>query len=199
MVRNKALYLALGVLPDGTRDILGLWIEGTEGAKFWIKVFNDLETLGVADILIAVTDGLKGMLEALGAAFPATTLQTCIVHLVRKSLDYASHQADLHGARRRVRASRAGRLQAGPLWPQVPHRRCCVAPRLGPRAPVLGVPAGRAPGDLQDQGDREHQRAPAQNHQVARSLPERRRGDQADLAGAAQHHRRLGPISSQLE
>ena len=87
VVRNKAIYLALGVLPDGTRDILGLWIENAEGAKFWMKVFNDLKT---ADILIAVTDGLKGMPEALAAVFPATTLQTCIVHLIRNSLDYAS-------------------------------------------------------------------------------------------------------------
>ena len=90
VVRNKAIYLALGVLSDGSRDILGLWIEGTEGAKFWMKVFNDLKTRGVADILIAVTDGLKGMPEALAAVFPATTLQTCIVHLIRNSLDYAS-------------------------------------------------------------------------------------------------------------
>jgi putative transposase len=90
VVRNKAIYLALGILPDGTREILGLWIEGTEGAKFWMKVFNDLKTRGVADILIAVTDGLKGMPEALAAVFPATTLQTCIVHLIRNSLDYAS-------------------------------------------------------------------------------------------------------------
>ena len=90
VVRNKAIYLALGVLPDGTRDILGIWIENTEGAKFWLKVFNDLKTRGVGDILIAVTDGLKGIPEALGAAFPATTLQTCIVHLIRNSLEYAS-------------------------------------------------------------------------------------------------------------
>ena len=90
VVRNKAIYLALGVLPDGTRDILGLWIENTEGAKFWMKVFNDLKTRGVADVLIAVTDGLKGIPEALATVFPATTLQTCIVHLIRNSLDYAS-------------------------------------------------------------------------------------------------------------
>jgi transposase-like protein len=90
VVRNKAVYLALGILPDGTRDILGLWIEGSEGAKFWMKVFNDLKTRGVSDILIAVTDGLKGMPESLAAVFPATTLQTCIVHLIRNSLDYAS-------------------------------------------------------------------------------------------------------------
>jgi putative transposase len=90
VVRSKAVYLALAVLPDGSKDILGLWIENTEGAKFWMKVFNDLKTRGCQDILIAVTDGLKGMGEALGAVYPATTLQTCIVHLIRNSLDFAS-------------------------------------------------------------------------------------------------------------
>lgn len=90
VVRNKAVYLALGILADGTRDILGIWIENTEGAKFWMKVFNDLKTRGCNDILIAVTDGLNGMSEALGAVYPQTTLQTCIVHLIRNSLDYAS-------------------------------------------------------------------------------------------------------------
>jgi transposase-like protein len=90
VVRSKSVYLALGVLPDGTRDILGLWIESTEGAKFWMKVFNDLKTRGCNDILIAVTDGLKGMGEALAVVYPETTLQTCIVHLMRNSLDYAS-------------------------------------------------------------------------------------------------------------
>ena len=90
VVRNKAVYLALGIRRDGTREILGLWIETTEGAKFWMKVFNDLRTRGVNDILIAVTDGLSGMPAALEAVFPRTTLQTCIVHLIRNSLDYAS-------------------------------------------------------------------------------------------------------------
>jgi putative transposase len=90
VVRNKAVYLALGVLPDGTRDVLGIWIEQTEGAKFWLKVFNDLKTRGVNDILIAVVDGLKGLAEAIETAFPQTTVQTCIVHLIRNSLSYAS-------------------------------------------------------------------------------------------------------------
>ena len=70
--------------------MLGIWIEQTEGAKFWMKVFADLKTRGCHDILIAVTDGLKGMSEALAAVFPATTLQTCIVHLIRHSLDFAT-------------------------------------------------------------------------------------------------------------
>jgi transposase-like protein len=90
VVRNKAVYLALGVLPDGTRDVLGIWIEQTEGAKFWLKVFNELRNRGINDILIAVVDGLKGLAEAIETAFPKTTVQTCIVHLIRNSLDYAS-------------------------------------------------------------------------------------------------------------
>src|SRR6266511_4240717 len=89
-VRSKAIYLALAVLADGHREILGLWIEQTEGAKFWMKVFNDLKTRGCPDILIAVTDGLKGMSDALAAVYPQTTLQTCIVHLIRHSLEFAN-------------------------------------------------------------------------------------------------------------
>ena len=89
-VCSKAVYLALAMRPDGSRDILGIWIEQTEGAKFWLKVFADLQSRGCQDILIAVTDGLKGMSEALAAVYPATTLQTCLVHLLRHSLDFAN-------------------------------------------------------------------------------------------------------------
>jgi putative transposase len=96
VVRSKAVYLALAVLPDGSRDILGIWIEQTEGAKFWMKVFTDLKTRGCQDILIAVTDGLKGMSEALAAVFPATTLQTCIVHLIRHSLAFGNWKERKH-------------------------------------------------------------------------------------------------------
>jgi len=83
------VYLALGIQADGQRDVLGLWIEQTEGAKFWLKVFNELKTRGCQDILIAVVDGLKGLAEAIGTAYPRTTVQTCIVHLIRNSLEYA--------------------------------------------------------------------------------------------------------------
>jgi transposase-like protein len=88
-VSNKAVYLALGIQADGQRDVLGLWIEQTEGAKFWLKVFNDLKTRGCQDILIAVVDGLKGLAEAINTVYPKSTVQTCIVHLIRNSLDYA--------------------------------------------------------------------------------------------------------------
>lgn len=89
-VRNKAVYIALGILADGTKEILGIWIEQTEGAKFWLKVMNELKNRGVEDILIAVVDGLKGFPEAINAVFPQTVVQTCIVHLIRHSLGFVS-------------------------------------------------------------------------------------------------------------
>lgn len=89
-VRNKAIYIALGILPDGTKEILGIWIEQTEGAKFWLRVMNELKNRGIGDILIAVVDGLKGFPEAINAVFPQTVVQTCIVHLIRHSMDFAS-------------------------------------------------------------------------------------------------------------
>jgi putative transposase len=89
-VRNKAVYIALGILPDGTKEILGIWIEQTEGAKFWLRVMNELKNRGIADILVAVVDGLKGFPEAITAVFPQTIVQTCIVHLIRHSLEFVS-------------------------------------------------------------------------------------------------------------
>lgn len=90
LVRNKAVYLALAITAEGDKEVLGLWIEQTEGAKFWLKVMNELRTRGVADFLIAVVDGLTGFPEAIAAVFPKTTVQTCIVHLIRNSLAFVS-------------------------------------------------------------------------------------------------------------
>ncbi|WP_190305594.1 IS256 family transposase [Roseicitreum antarcticum] len=90
MVKNKAVYVALGVSRDGVREVLGLWIAENEGAKFWLSVMNELKNRGVQDILIAVVDGLKGFPEAITAAFPDATVQTCIVHLVRHSLNFCA-------------------------------------------------------------------------------------------------------------
>lgn len=87
-VKNKAVYVALGVTPEGEREVLGLWIASNEGAKFWLSVMNNLRNRGVEDILIAVVDGLKGFPDAINAAFPETSVQTCIVHLVRHSLNF---------------------------------------------------------------------------------------------------------------
>ena len=92
VVKNKAVYLALGITREGTKDILGLWIEQTEGAKFWLKVMTELKNRGVQDVLICLVDGLKGFPEAIEAAFPQAQIQTCIVHLMRHSLAYCSWQ-----------------------------------------------------------------------------------------------------------
>lgn len=91
-VRNKAVYLALGIRADGRKEVLGLWIEQTEGAKFWLKVFNELKNRGLQDVLIAVVDGLRGFPEAIEAVYPQAQVQTCIVHLIRNSLSLASWQ-----------------------------------------------------------------------------------------------------------
>src|SRR5512134_97891 len=91
-VRNKAVYLAVGVLPEGKKDVLGIWIEQTEGAKFWLRVMTELKNRGVADILISVVDGLKGFPEAITAVFPQAQVQTCIVHLIRYSLAFVSYK-----------------------------------------------------------------------------------------------------------
>ena len=89
-VRNKAVYLAIGVSPEGRKDVLGIWIEQTEGAKFWLRVMTEIKSRGVNDILIAIVDGLKGFPEAINAVFAETQIQTCIVHLIRNSLDFCS-------------------------------------------------------------------------------------------------------------
>jgi putative transposase len=91
-VRNKAVYVALGITRSGSKDVLGLWIEQTEGAKFWHRVMTELKARGVEDILIALIDGLTGFPEAIHAVFPQTQIHTCIVHLVRRSLAFVSYK-----------------------------------------------------------------------------------------------------------
>ena len=91
-VRNKAVHIALGVRADGTKEILGLWLEQNEGAKFWLRVMNEMKHRGVEDVLLAIVDGLKGFPEAIVAVFPDATVQTCIVHLLRHSLDFTSYK-----------------------------------------------------------------------------------------------------------
>src|SRR3954466_3410811 len=91
-VQNRACYLALGVTCDGDREVLGIWWQETEGAKFWLSVLNDLRRRGVQDVLIACVDGLKGFPEAIEATFPQAWVQTCIVHLIRASLRYVNYR-----------------------------------------------------------------------------------------------------------
>jgi putative transposase len=87
---NKSAYLALGITLTGTKDVLGIWLEQTEGAKFWMKIMTELKNRGVQDIYIACVDGLKGFPEAIEALFPKTEVQLCIVHMIRNSLRFVS-------------------------------------------------------------------------------------------------------------
>ena len=181
-VSNKAVYLALGVQADGQRDVLGLWVEQTEGAKFWLKVFNDLKTRGCQDILIAVVDGLKGLADAIGTAFPRTTVQTCIVHLIRNSLITRDGRIarpwpprcarSTRQPARRLPNRRYRHLPTG-HGGKVPDDRRRLAAGLGERHAVLRLPARHQASDLHDQRHRELEYAAAQDHQDPRSLPQR--------------------------
>jgi len=103
-VQNKSVYLALGINREGEKEILGLWMAETEGAKFWLSVMTDLKNRGLQDIFIACTDGLKGFPEAIEAVYPHTQVQLCIVHQVRHSLRYVSwkQRKDVAAALKRI-------------------------------------------------------------------------------------------------
>jgi putative transposase len=90
-VRKKALYVALGMSLTGQREVLGLWFQQTEGAKFWLSVLTDLKNRGLSDIFFVCCDGLTGLPDAIGTAFPLTIVQTCIVHMIRSTLRYVSY------------------------------------------------------------------------------------------------------------
>ena len=91
-VRNRACYLAIGVSVEGEREVLGIWWQESEGAKFWLAVLNDLHQRGVADVLIACVDGLTGFPDAIAAVFPQAWVQTCIVHQIRSSMRYVTYK-----------------------------------------------------------------------------------------------------------
>jgi putative transposase len=91
MVQKKAIYVALGMTVSGQREVLGLWFQQTEGAKFWLSVMTDLKNRGVQDVFFVCCDGLKGFPEAITTAFPRAIVQTCIVHVIRASLRYVSY------------------------------------------------------------------------------------------------------------
>lgn len=90
-VTKKAVYVALGMTTDGDREVLGFWIEQTEGARFWLQVLTELKNRGVQDVLFVCCDGLTGLPKAIEAAFPKAVVQTCIVHMIRASLRYVSY------------------------------------------------------------------------------------------------------------
>jgi putative transposase len=129
-VRNKAVYLALGIQRDGTKEVLGLWIAQSEGAKFWLGVMNELKNRGLNDLLIAVIDGLKGFPEAISAVYPDCEIQTCIVHLIRTSLSFcgwkerksvATELKSIYSAETaELAAKRLEDFERGPLGKKIP-------------------------------------------------------------------------------
>ncbi len=158
-VRNKAVYVALAVLADGSKEILGLWIEQTEGAKFWLRVMNELKNRGCQDILIAVVDGLKGFPEAITAVFPQTIVQTCIVHLIRHSLEFVSYKdrrtvvpalrAIYRAPRCRGGPEGAGGLRGRVLGPEISRYRSKLAARNWEHVvPFFAFPEGVRAGSV---------------------------------------------------
>ena len=121
-VRNKAAHLAVGVDMDGVKHVLGIWVQASEGAKFWASVCAELANRGVKDVLIVCCDGLTGFPEAIEATWPQATVQTCVVHLIRAAMRFVNYkdrktgrrgaQADLPGRQRGRRPSRVGRLRS---------------------------------------------------------------------------------------
>ena len=130
VVRNRAAHLAVGIDVDGRKEVLGIWVEATEGAKFWLRVMNDLKSRGIEDVLVVVCDGLIGLPAAIEAVWPAAIVQTCIVHLTRASLRWVNYKdrkkvaAQLRqiyaSAHRRGRPGRPGRLDRLRDRPEVP-------------------------------------------------------------------------------
>jgi len=148
-VRNRAAHLAVGVDADGKKEVLGIWVETTEGAKFWLRVMNELKARGVDDVLIVVCDGLVGLPAAVTACWPDTLVQTCIVHLTRASLRWVNYKdrkrvaAQLRALRRTYRAGRPrrpGRLDRQRRRAGLPRDQTPVARRVGAGDPVLRVP-----------------------------------------------------------
>ncbi len=181
-MRTKAVYLALGITRSGTKDVLGLWIEQTEGAKFWHRVMTELQARGVADILIALIDGLTGFPEAIQAVFPQTQIHTCVVHLVRRSLAYVSYQD-----RKRVAAALRTIYRAETVAAGEAALEAFAASPDGTRYPTI-APIWRRQWDLvtpafayplrdpadshHDERDREPAHAAAEDHQDPGPLPD---------------------------
>ena len=111
MVRNRAIHVALGIRADGAEEVPGLWLEQNEAAKFWLRAMNELGNCGTKDILRAGADGSKGFPEAIAAVFPDAMVQTCIVHLLRNSMDFVSWK-DREGL-----ATALKQVYRAPRWP----------------------------------------------------------------------------------
>jgi len=184
-VRNKAAHIAVGVDIDGIKHVLGIWIENTEGAKFWAGVCAELANRGVQDVLIVCTDGLRGFPEAIEATWPDSLIQTCVVHLIRAAMRFVSYKdrkavaaalKPLYTAATEEAALEAlTELAASDLGKQYPHMIATWENAWDRFVPFLAFPPNAAPGDLHDERDRVAELPTAQDHEEPRPLPLRRR------------------------
>lgn len=195
MVKNKAVYIALGVTREGEREVLGLWIADNEGAKLWLLVMNELRNRGVQDILIAVVDGLKGFPEAITAAFPKATVQTCIVHLIRHSMNFCSWKdcrvvaADLRPIYEAPTAEEGcppTRCLRGKMGREISVHRAGLASGMGRGDPVLCLQRGDPEDHLHHQRRGIAEPGAAENTENQGIVPHRGGRHEADLPGHPQ-------------
>ena len=200
VVRNKAVYLALALDCEGHKHVLGLWIEQSEGAKFWLRVMNELKNRGVEDIIFAVVDGLKGFPDAITATFPRTTVQTCIRPSDQEQSELrvlagpqaapAGTAGDLPGRDGRGGRAAARRLRSR-VGQEVSRHRSGLATSLDRGHPILRLSAADQEDDPHHQRHRESASRPAQDHQDPRRLPVGRSRHQTTLSGAEESRRSL--------
>ena len=198
LVRNQAVYLAIGITCSGDKEVLGLWIEQTEGAKFWLRVMNELKARGTQDLLIAVVDGLKGFPEAITAVFPDCVVQTCIVHLIRYFAAVClmegtqgpgkGAEGPLRGRFGRGRRRGTGSVRGRPLRRTLCRRGRQLASALGGSDPVFRLLSRGAQDLVHHECHREPAQPGAQGDSQQGAFPQRRGRNEADLPGAEEHH-----------
>lgn len=199
VVRNKAVYLALGVDREGQKDVLGLWVEQTEGAKFWLRVLGELRGRGVQDVLIALVDGLTGFPDAVHAVYPDAQVHQCVVHLVRQSLVHVGWQERKAAAAQLRRVYHApgeaaalaalDALEASPLGRRLPAVAAVWRRHWAYVAPIFSVPLPvRRVLYTTNALESLHERtlAAAEGDEGPGALPDRRGRGQAPVPGAPQ-------------
>ena len=196
-VSNRAAHIAVGVDLEGVKHVLGIWVQADEGASFWAHVCAELANRGIQDVLIVCCDGLTGLPEAVEATWPDSMVQTCVVHLIRSSMRFVSYgdrkkvaaalKPCVHGRQRGRRRGGPGRVRGLAVGGALPRHGRGVGEGVGAVHAVPGVPAGPAARHLHDELDRVAELPAAQGRQEPRSLPLRRRGREAAVAGDLQH------------